>query len=500
MNQTSKDTKLILWFLVIFAVCVSFLFFQKQSLRLDESQSLWQSSHTAPKVLNLIAQDVHVPLYPEMLHGLLVFFGNGVASSRVLSLIFFLLSIPAFYLLGRRLFNEDVAIFATILFALSPFMNWYANEIRMYSLVVLIAIVNAYYFIGIFKNDDRNSWIGFAVTALLGIYSHYFFWLILMTDGIFFLIYRKQFGEKTLRRLILLAIFLLVAIAPWLVYVFSLGQITKAVPVVLSAPSTVDLFNTFSRFIIGFQTDHLNTILLSLWPITVLLGFLSLRGNRRIGPEFTFLIFAFIIPNLLAFFESIFFRPVYLTRYLIFTLPPMYLLLSFFIMRTPKAVSYALSVILIAVMSVTLTMEAFSASNPAKENYAEAASYLQANGKPTDVIVASAPFTIYPLLYYYRGPLAVKTLPLWDHNSAGIVPQDFSGEPLPAQVKDVADLHRNVWLLLSYDQGHQEDIRQYFETHFKKIDSQTFSPDLSLYEYQLRYDTDGKPQTAINSR
>jgi len=45
-----------------------------------------------------------------------------------------------------------------------------------------------------------------------------------------------------------------------------------------------------------------------------------------------------------------------------------------------------------------------------------------------------------------------------------------------------------MWLLLSYDQGYQDRIRTYMDTHFQKIDTVEFSSGLTLYEYKMRYD------------
>ena len=70
-----------------------------QSLRLDESQSLWQVSHTAMGTLKIVAADVHVPLYHLLLHYWIVFFGSSIFQVRLLSLFFYLLSIPATFAL-----------------------------------------------------------------------------------------------------------------------------------------------------------------------------------------------------------------------------------------------------------------------------------------------------------------------------------------------------------------------------------------------------------------
>jgi mannosyltransferase len=479
--------------LVLFVTTLSFVFFQHQSLRLDEAQSLWQTSRSVPKIIEIIGEDVHVPFYHLVLHSWQFLFGNGVETARILSLVFFILSIPAFYALGKRLYNHSIAMFATIIFTISPFMNWYGNEIRMYSLFVLLAILNAYFYVGIYKDKDGASWWGFAATALLGIYTHYFFFLILLTDAIFYFFNREQFEKKALRKFILVACGLAVAFIPWALNVYLQGSASNTQPG-LQLPTSINLFNTLSQFIFGFQTDHLNTILVSLWPLTVLVGFFALRKHSDISSDTIYLVLAFLLPNIFAFTLSFVFNPVYVTRYLIFTLPPMYLLLSWLISRYPSPIDRFARFIIIFAMILTLVSEVVSAATPVKENYREAAMYLEENADSSDVIVVSAPFTIYPMLYYYRGSSAVVTLPLWDQGASGPIPP-YDESKLPADLEKIKGNRQDMWLLLSYDQGYEEKLRIYMDTHFERLSHTEFSHGMNLYQYKLRYDTDTATST-----
>jgi mannosyltransferase len=60
-------------------------------------------------------------------------------------------------------------LFAALLFAVSPFMNWYGSEIRMYTLFTFLAIANQYFFMRLLlRKESDHVWIGYAVTALFG--------------------------------------------------------------------------------------------------------------------------------------------------------------------------------------------------------------------------------------------------------------------------------------------------------------------------------------------
>jgi mannosyltransferase len=472
--------------LMIVTTVFSFNFFQSQSLRLDESQSLWQTSHTPTKILELVAEDVHVPFYHEILHIWQLIFGSNVSLARFLSFIFFLLSIPLMYALGKLCYDARTSLFATTLFSISPFMNWYGNEIRMYSLFVLIVLLNQYFFIRIFKDRRETAWWGFGITAFLGMYTHYFFFLVLLSDALFYFYNKKLFEPFALRRFFNMYLLLAILFVPWVFFVFHLGQIANTTPT-LPSPTTVNFFNTLSQFLFGFQTDHLNTFLVSLWPLTVLFVFLALRKNSKVAPETIYLLFCFLLPNVVAFAVSIAWKPIYLTRYLIFTMPSMYFVLSWLVSTYPRFLGNIVRGVLIGVMAITLCIEAVSATTPVKENYREATAYLNENSGPSDIIAISAPYTIYPVLYYYSGPASLATLPIWDMNTFGPIPA-FSEAELEKDIETLKKDHDNLWLLLSYDEGYEEKERIYFDTHFERLYSRQFSPGLTLYEYKLRYD------------
>lgn len=471
--------------LIVFIIALSLFVFSRQSLRLDEAQSLWQTSHTPFKILDIVGEDVHVPLYHLLLHFWQFFFGNGVETARLLSLIFFIIIVPSIYLLGSYAYGKTIGLLSSLLITISPFMNWYGNEIRMYSLFTLLVILNQYFFIKIFRENKESAWWGYVITSFLGIYTHYYFFLNLLSQFIFFISYKKRFPQETTFPFVKTAIFLTISFIPWLLHVFSLGGASNTRPILL-APTSVNLFNAFSQFFFGFQTDHINTIFLSFWPLAVLLGFLTLRRNKRITPEIIYLITSIFIPISFTFIISILYTPLFVTRYLIFTLPSLYIFLGWIFSTYPRWLNRLVTITFTSIMLITLTVEVVSTQTPAKENYREAAEYLEEHTTPSDTIVVSAPFTIYPIEYYYHGPVSIQTLPIWDRYQIGAIPA-FAENNLPNEVNQIKNGYSTLWLLLSYDQGYEEKIRLYFDQNYERIDTKNFSKDLNLYAYKLKY-------------
>ncbi|HEX8390413.1 MAG TPA: glycosyltransferase family 39 protein, partial [Candidatus Saccharimonadales bacterium] len=221
--------------LIGIVVFIAVTVMMKESLRLDEAQSIWQTSHSLQGTLEVVAQDVHMPMYHILLHYWMVFFGTSVEAVRSMSLLFLIACIPALYLLARTILNRGWALVVITVFALSPFMNWYASEARMYTLLTLFAILSQYFFVRILQG--KQGWGGYALTAILGAYSHYFFMFTLAAQAIFYLFNRKQFKPGSLKRFILTAGGVVVGIAPWIYYFISQGAASNTRPQ-LPTPST----------------------------------------------------------------------------------------------------------------------------------------------------------------------------------------------------------------------------------------------------------------------
>lgn len=486
MRNSTIGINISIGVMMVGVVLLSFFSLSHQSLRLDEAQSLYQTSHTPGKLLSIVAQDVHVPLYHLLLHTWQIFFGNGVATDRILSLLFFALTIPVVYATGKRFLGVGEGLFAAGLVTLSPFLNWYGNELRMYSLLTLLTAASQYLFLRARQTGGTPYWIFYAFVALLGIFTHYFFWLVLLTQGLFYLVYARDFPKRSFPKILSVFLFLGAAFGPWLLFVYHLGLASTTQPL-LTKPTSVNLFGTYAQFLFGFQDDHLNTIIVSFWPIIVLLGFIALQRERKVPIEARYAFLSAFLPIILIFAVSVALKPVFLSRYLIIAVPGLYLFLAWLTSIYPPRISWLVRTFLLVSMASGLYIQLTNKNIPVKENYQQAAQYLNNHATDQDIIIVSAPFTVYPLEYYYTGSASIQTLPIWNRFQPGGIPP-FVEKNLPAETATLKGTHQTAWLLLSYDQGYQDVVRAYFDTHFQQLSKQDLSPGLTLYSYKLRYD------------
>lgn len=475
--------------MVGFAVFFALTVFGTSSLRLDEAQSLFQTNRDVSGILYLVGQDVHVPLYHLILHYWQFIFGQDIFVARLLSLIFFVGTILMTYVTARYAFGRrSVGLFAALLVTLSPFMNWYGSEARMYTMLAFMATLHAFLFLKLLRVGGKWNWILWTLVAIIGVYTHYFFIFVLLAEFVALIVLRKQFaGKYPVRSMIIAGITTAASLLPWGIYVYSLGFASNTQPA-LTEPSAGDLFDTYAQFIFGFQTSAINTMIISLWPVAVLLAFFALqRGGRKIPAETTLFVVLATLPVLLAFIISVTIRPFYLSRYLIVALPPLLIFIAWLLTRYKRKVAVIIGSILVALMSFLFVVQVLNPNTPVKEDYREAVTYLNENAQATDTVILSAPFTIYPVEYYYKGSARLTTQPIWDRFSSGSVPAYDEATVKEETERNVAP-YRHAWLVLSYDQGYNDDLRTYYDSNFQKMSERRFSPGLVVYEYKIRYD------------
>ena len=82
-------------------------------------------------------------------------FGSGEADTHALSVAFALLTVPAAWLGARALFGDRAAWIAALLATINPFLTYYAQETRMYTLVALLSTVVTATFVVVFVQRRR---------------------------------------------------------------------------------------------------------------------------------------------------------------------------------------------------------------------------------------------------------------------------------------------------------------------------------------------------------
>jgi 4-amino-4-deoxy-L-arabinose transferase-like glycosyltransferase len=90
------------------------------------------------------------------------------------------LSVPVFYLLGRRVVGRTPALVAAGLLAIHPFAVWYSQELGAYALLALFALTASLCLLKLLDGAGISAAVGYALSVWAGFGVHYYFAFIVL--------------------------------------------------------------------------------------------------------------------------------------------------------------------------------------------------------------------------------------------------------------------------------------------------------------------------------
>ena len=123
----------------------------------DEGLSVGIADRPLLDIPGILRQDGSPPLYYMLLHVWMSLTGSGEQDTHTLSLLFALAAVPVAFWGAGLTFGRRAAWFAAVLTALNPFLSQYAQETRMYSLVVLLSMLATSLFLRAYTGDERPA-------------------------------------------------------------------------------------------------------------------------------------------------------------------------------------------------------------------------------------------------------------------------------------------------------------------------------------------------------
>lgn len=151
----------------------------------DEALSIGRARSTISQIFqnqNIIdgwvSVDLHPPFYFLLLHVWRPLVGESEFAYRYPSVLAMLLALVLIYKLSGRVWGHDAAVFTLLLAAVSPFLFWYAQEARMYALLVFESALLLWFLWPLIAPKGRyqlNFWdyVKFFTAAALLVYTHY---------------------------------------------------------------------------------------------------------------------------------------------------------------------------------------------------------------------------------------------------------------------------------------------------------------------------------------
>ena len=279
---------------------------------LDEMFSLgnmgaFNPPYSPPDVVNSLRNysPDHVPLYFVLGSQWARLVGWTQLPMRALSLLFGALLIAALFRFTVEVLSQRTALLAAILLSANGFVILYFHEVRMYTLLLLLALLHCwvYWRLSDGRRVSWRSWLLFAATAIAVIYTHVF--------SLYFLaglvMQHLVFPPKSRRWLAIVAGWLL-ALLTFLPYVtvFSRGffGVTTSVNTSANALTTPELALSVAHVLV-------NDVIVLWLPIALLVGHV-LRSRRQ--REFLRLLSIFLGMMLTLFLLNGVFRVIGINR------------------------------------------------------------------------------------------------------------------------------------------------------------------------------------------
>jgi len=176
----------------------------------------------------LAEQDSHPPLWFSTFWLWRQFVGDGEFVGRLYAAFCSMLTLALAYQIGRRWLGAPrFGLFAVALLGVNSFFFIYSLEIRPYGLILLLVTASMWFLQRWLARQSMRAALYYAVTLGLMLYIHYFLFVLMLVQGLVFLLWRPS------RRLIrqglgVVAIALLIWL-PWLPFaVFQVKHVRAA--------------------------------------------------------------------------------------------------------------------------------------------------------------------------------------------------------------------------------------------------------------------------------
>jgi uncharacterized membrane protein len=284
--------------------------------------------------------DTNPPFYYYLLWMWTKVFGISEVGVRSMSVFFNALTAVFVFILANKITTKLNAWILVFIFSLHPFLYYYAQEARCYSLLIFLVITNLLILHSLVNNPGRARAFFLGISNFLIIYTHYIAGLMILFQFIYLaLIFRKKIFLLLLAYLIPLFLVLLRFTTKQFLLIFSFNS-KKESWIKLVGPE--DLWNASLNLYISVFVLIAYLILLFIFLVKA-----SKHSRKESKDLLYFKLYIIFLPVI--FIPLFYFLgrsiPVFIDRYLIFLIP--YIILSFMIVSDSRALFYVFAAVIL---------------------------------------------------------------------------------------------------------------------------------------------------------
>lgn len=204
----------------IAAICIGYLAVRLWGLTdsclwFDEIFSVHSAEHSWDSILRFVSLDlIHPPLFYVLLKFWIGIGGESVFWLRLFPVIISAIAIFPFLALCRELkLGKWTQVVALFLLAINGSLIKYAQEVRMYSLLMCFSLFSIWLFARYFVKG--KSFLPLVIVNALMVYTHYFGWFVVLSEVLLIV----WFQRIKWRRIVVMFGVVLAAFLPWAIAV-----------------------------------------------------------------------------------------------------------------------------------------------------------------------------------------------------------------------------------------------------------------------------------------
>jgi mannosyltransferase len=403
---------------------------------------------------------------------------------RSLSTFFGVATIPAVYQLGDRFLSRKTGLAAAALLAVNSFHIRYSQELRSYSLLAFLLVVSTYLFLAALETSGRKLlWALYAGISVLAIYTQVFAVFVLAAQWL-------VFTPATIKRV---GIFRLVYTGATMSFLAA----PMAAVMLLRNNGQLDWVPhpSFAGFLAVVQNiagldpgdsqiSPLTIVFFSLYLVALAVGIASLANTTRNGFAGSKVKLAVLVISLWLAFPIVamlgisFFKPIFISRYLLMCVPSGVLLAAYGLVNLERLfprgrIVSSLAFLILLILSLNSTRTYFAGFQTYGHDWRGVTHYILSQQQPQDAAIFYN-FSGHRVFNYYvarqreaGGPSASPTL---------LFPLQLDRQA----IENRTDHYPRVWLVLDRSvrtveaAKNAELIRATLETHFRLIVEREF--------------------------
>jgi len=372
----------------------------------DEATTIYYSQHSISDTIKWCIEDVHPPLYNIILNVWMKVFGISEIAGKSLSLLFGVACVLMIFLVGKELCNEKVGFYSAIFLTFSTFNIFYSIETRGYSLLCLLTLFSFFFYIKYLRcteNKKIGYILGYLISSSLLLYTHPFSPFIILTQNLHFIIvklYRKRL--KDIKNWLVIQFILLLSFLPWIPIFLNQIKTAAMKAIWISKPTLFGLNQSSVEYtLIRFAGDKLLLVVFLALIIIFLFKIMLQKKTKKQTNLFenaTLLLLWFVFPIFASCLYSLYFPPIFVMRYVIFSSLAFYILVALAISNLFKTKYQVIAVSLILLYSIFVIAN-FNSAFIIKEEWKHVSQDLKGYVKEGDIVVVD---NTIPFIYYYQ--------------------------------------------------------------------------------------------------